>query len=115
MKNIYKIGKYIYITSDEKIKNFDYVISDNSIAPIYIDGVVNTVSMLAENKWKSVVLTNDYKNVTHRGTIPSEVIEVLKNNPNYDFVEVHKTQNTYGKYSYSDYTITIPKEQTKQD
>lgn len=115
MKNIYIIGKYIYLTSDEKIKTYDYVISDNSIAPLYLDGVVNTVTMLAENEWKSVVLTNDYKNVKNRGCVPIEIIELLKKKPNCEFVEIHKTESVYGKYSYANYTITIPKEQIKQD
>lgn len=107
MKNIYIKGKYIYITSDEKIKKYDYVISDNSIAPLYIDGVVNTVSMLDENKWKSVVLTNDYKNIKNRGSVPSEVIELIKNKPNCEFVKIYKTENFYGKYTYTNYSIKI--------
>jgi hypothetical protein len=55
----YKKCHNIYITSDEEIKDKCYVLSQISIGALYLDGVINTASMLAEGQWKKIILTTD--------------------------------------------------------
>jgi len=50
---------HIYITSDEKIKEGDHILSKYSIGALYIDGKLNTVKMLAEGKWRKIIATSD--------------------------------------------------------
>lgn len=54
-------NQFIYITNEEKIENKNYVLSSLSIGVLYLDGIINTVEMLAEEQWKKVILTNDPK------------------------------------------------------
>lgn len=44
---------------DDKINNGNYVVSENSIDCLFIDGKINTVEMLLEGYWKKVVFTID--------------------------------------------------------
>jgi|DEB0MinimDraft_12_1074336.scaffolds.fasta_scaffold00020_9 hypothetical protein len=53
------VPQHIYITSDEKIKEGDHILSKYSIGALYIDGKLNTVKMLAEGKWRKIIATSD--------------------------------------------------------
>lgn len=76
--------KHIFITSDEKIRSFDHVISENSIRPIFIDGVINTCEMLLEDHWKKVIATSDpiYWHERVKDTSIKEIPKI-----EFDFIE----------------------------
>lgn len=50
-----KFYKPILISRTEKIEVGDWVWSKNSIAPLHIDGKINTVEMLLENHWFKIL------------------------------------------------------------
>jgi hypothetical protein len=51
---------YVTVSQDvESIKKGDYILSESSIGALYIDGIINTVEMLAERQWRKVIATND--------------------------------------------------------
>jgi hypothetical protein len=118
-------NQHIYITSDEEIKDKCYVLSQFSIGPLYLDGVVNTASMLVEGKWKKIILTTD-RDLIKDGVqaIHDEFLEWFVKNPSCEFVEV---QNQYrvksgtiqehkdglAGYEYYEYKIIIPQEEPK--
>lgn len=82
-------GMHIYITSNEIIKERDYVLSDTSIGALYLDGVVNTVEMLAENQWKKVILTTD-QDLIKNGVqaVDDDFLKWFISNPSCEEVEV---------------------------
>lgn len=55
----YTQGQHLYFLSDETLKNDDWILSDTSIAPIHLDGVINTVEMLDLIQWKKIIATTD--------------------------------------------------------
>lgn len=99
MKNIYKIGDELFITSDEEIK-FDepYLGSDNNIYYLCERGV--------NFKGKKIILTT-YQNLIKDGVqaIDDKFLEYFVKNPNCEFVEVQKF---FGLAD--DYLIVIPEE-----
>ncbi len=113
----------IYITSDEEIKDGDYVLSDTSVGALYLDGEINTASMLAEGQWKKVVLTTD-QDLIGVQAIDDEFLEWFVKNPSCEFVEVESVEvedyvGFAGHTSYPtfhiEYKIIIPKQEPKQD
>jgi hypothetical protein len=123
-KEYYK--KYqLYITSDEEIKDKCYVLSQISIGALYLDGVINTASMLAEGQWKKVILTTDPDLIADGvQAIDDEFLEWFVKNQCCESVEVEKLLLcTYcgGEYcdnlrcrGYKDsvwYEIIIPQEE----
>jgi hypothetical protein len=105
-------GMHIYITSEEEIKKRDYVLSDSSIGALYLDGVINTVEMLAENQWKKVILTTD-QDLIEDGVqiISDEFLEWFIKNPSCEFAEYDKNYNRGNSKYY--YKIITPKEKVK--
>ena len=77
----------IYITSNEEIKNGDYVLSDISVGALYLDGKINTAAMLAEGQWKKVVITTN-QDLDDVQAIDDEFLEWFMKNPNCEEVEV---------------------------
>ena len=122
--NIFIAGQnqHIYITSDEEIKDKCYVLSQISIGALYLDGVINTASMLAERQWKKIILTTD-QDLINNGVqaIDDEFLEWFVKNPNCEEVEVKlKTKQLVKPYDVynefvSYYKIIIPKEEPKQE
>jgi hypothetical protein len=127
-KEYYK--KYqLYITSDEEIKDKCYVLSQISIGALYLDGVINTASMLAEGQWKKVILTTDPDLIADGvQAIDDEFLEWFVKNQCCESVEVEKLLLcTYcgGEYcdnlrcrGYKDsvwYEIIIPQQEPKQE
>ena len=54
-RNIYKIGKELFITSDEKIKNRDWYIADNKVYRASVDHMPE----LYTYSCKKIILTTD--------------------------------------------------------
>ena len=109
----------IHITSNEKIKDRDYVLSDTSVGLLYLDGEINTASMLAEGQWKKVVLTTD-KDLIKDGVqaIDDDFLEWFVKNSSCEVVEVIKQElNTDYRSDWKQkfyYKIIIPKEEPRQ-
>ena len=110
-------NKHIYITSDEKIENKNYILSESSIGALYLDGIVNTVYMLAEGQWKKVVLTTD-QDLINDGVqaIDDEFLEWFCKNPSCEEVEFENEkyilQHLFKPQEYRfRYKIIIPKKE----
>jgi hypothetical protein len=111
-----KIGKHIYITSDEEIKEGDWIIWDRKIVK-----AINTAYYSA----KKIILTTD-QDLIKDGVqaIDDEFLEWLVKNPSCELVEVQLVAlneygseisvNSYGFEKFS-YKITIPKEETLEE
>jgi hypothetical protein len=114
----------IYITSDEKIEGKDYVLSDTSIGALYLDGEINTASMLAEGQWKKIILT-DNKDLIKDGvqSINDEFLQWFIMNPSCEYVETKLVRDSEDhpelvgnpKEEWSYYDIIIPQEEPKQE
>jgi hypothetical protein len=106
----------IYITSDENIKDCDWVINifTNKISFIY-----NIIAYNADNKnkiiWKKIILTTDPTLIADGiQPIPDEFLEWFIKNPSCEFVEV-KCYSKFNDGDFTDYKIIIPKEEPKQE
>ncbi len=115
MKNIYKLDDEIYITSDEKIKEGDWVIANNGL----LAKVINEFTWHFINS-KKVILTTDIKLIDDGvQAIDDEFLEWFVKNPSCEEVEVEfnnrgvtvieKILKTFGEYK-----IIIPQEEPKQ-
>ena len=112
-RNIYKIGKELFITSDEEIKEGDWTvfISTNEITKVPLGGFKGKVC-------KKIILTTD-PDLIKDGiqSIPDEFLEWFVNNPSCDSVEVEiesKFDVVDGHY-HDIWEIIIPKEEPKQE
>jgi hypothetical protein len=121
MKNIHKIGKELFITSDEEIKDGDWIleISDNSIFTIQIQPNTNL------SKYKKIILTTDFRLAPDVQKIDDEFLEWFVKNPSCEWVEV-KCYSKFNDGDFIDYKIfkeklkhinkiIIPKEEPKQE
>ena len=110
-------NRNIYITSDEEIKDKDYVLSDTSIGALYLDGEMNTSSMLAEGQWKKVILTTDPALIEDGvQAIDDEFLEWFVKNSSCEFVEVNFSVKWHPSVFGGDelivkYNIIIPQEE----
>ena len=113
-RNIYKIGKELFITSDEEIKEGDYCVDGDDIYGPFEQGDIATV------KFIKIILTTDEQLIRYGvQSIDDEFIEWFVNNPSCESVEVERIVNDYWKklqlhYKFN-YKIMIPKEEPKQD
>ena len=125
----------IYITSDEEIKDKCHVLSSTSIGALYLDGVINTASMLAEGEWKKIILTTDPILIKYGvQAIYDEFLQWFVNNSSREEIEITKEMympQSNGKISdgkisheislnpldntFPFYKIIIPKEEPKQE
>lgn len=55
---IIKLQDKFILVSDEEIREGDFIVSKDSIAPLYIDGKINTVEMLLNNHWLKIISEN---------------------------------------------------------
>lgn len=110
-----KAGKVI-VDKPTKKRDGDYVVSDNSVRPIFIDGDINTVEMLAVDQWYKVIGTINHsidKNIA-MVIVEDKVdgLELLKkigyDNPFitsteiWIAIEIHKASEQRGVYSEVD-------------
>jgi hypothetical protein len=106
----------IFIISSEVIKDKDYVISETSIAPLYVDGQIIKSSMLADGQWGKIILTTD-SDLIKDGVqaIDDEFLEWFVKNPSCEYVEVnYDVFEKTGNISVWEYDIIIPQEEPKQ-
>jgi hypothetical protein len=132
-RNIYKIGKELFITSDEETKEGDYFISlndDESFMEVTKNGLED-FDNYADEDWvencKKIILTTD-QDLIKDGiqAIDDEFLEWFVKNPSCEFVEV--TKGSYNlspmekmlekeyvpKGTFDTYKIIITKEEPKQ-
>jgi hypothetical protein len=129
-KNIYKIGKELFITSDEKIKE-GFVTDGESVFKV-ISNNFNTVRLhdkhnnlikLHESRLSKIILTTD-QDLIKDGvqSIDDELLEWFIKNPTCEFVKIHKEKQHIGEEidesypkGFFDYKIIIPQEEPKQE
>jgi len=99
-RNIYKIGKELFITNDEEIKDVDCVIK---ISSLYKGGGII---------FKKIILTtNDLLIKDGIQAINDEFLEWFVKNPSCEFVNL---ENHVLEVGYNLYKIIIPQEEPKQ-
>ena len=118
-KNIYKIGKELFITSDEEIKEGDWNLPPSNI-PVKHQGPKFKGDEPLKC-WKKIILTTDQDLIADGvQKIDDDFLEWFVNNPSCEQVEVKKVEFEvdmglgdscieYGNY----YKIIIPKEEPK--
>jgi hypothetical protein len=116
-RNIYKIGKKLFITSDEEIKDGDYALYlfGNLIQKVKIG-----INVSNKEAHKKIILTTD-QDLIKDGVqeIPDDFLEWFVKNPSCEFVNIVTHYPTIddegdGSLSQQYYTLTIPKEEPKQ-
>ena len=112
MKNIYKIGKELFITSDEKAKEGDW-----GYIP-FQGGNVKLVGKYFADDWKKIILT-DNKDLIKDGVqaIDDEFLEWFVKNPSCEKVRVEESTllNTSRTYlGVEHYKIIIPNDEPNQ-
>jgi hypothetical protein len=101
MKNIYKIGKELFITNDEKPKAGDWVLGG-------LGGIdIKKYGRYFADDWKKIILTTD-QSLDGVQTIDDDFLEWFTNNPSCERVEVYEVN---GKLFAE--PIIIPKEEPK--
>jgi len=111
-------GVNIYITCDEDIIDKCYVLYETKIGKLYLnnvlylDGVINTASMLAEGEWKKIILTTD-QDLINDGVqdIDDVFLEWFVKNPTCEEVKIFLIWVSLLTFEYE---IIIPNEETKQ-
>jgi len=121
MKNIHKINKNIYITSDEQPKEGDYCLSK-------LNEIVKFHSGYDYRYYAKIILTTD-QDLIKKGvqSIDDEFLEWFVKNPSCEEVEIGEgtryedewIDNEDGgeifQHQYCSYKIIIPKEEPKQE
>ena len=109
-ENTHNINKHIYITSDEEIKEGDWVMSLHTDIPQKI----SKSDHLDEDYYKKIILTTD-QDLTKEGVqaIDDEFLNWFVKNPSCDFVRTLKVP--YFDESSHSYLLVIPKEEPKQE
>jgi hypothetical protein len=111
--------QHVYITSDGKIKEGDWVITPNPQKPLE---KINKETYLPHyNKKRKIILTTD-PNLIKDGVqaIPTSFLEWFVKNPNCEEVKVKKVfdedwSEISGAFEISYYKIILPKEEPKQE
>jgi hypothetical protein len=115
-RNVYKIGKELFITSDEEIKDGDYAYYGAGFMVQKVELGINISNLKAHKK---IILTTD-QNLIKDGVqaIDDEFLKWFVKNPSCEEVEVEKDQYINNTISdtevFTDYKIIIPKEEAKQ-
>ena len=109
-RNIYKIGKELFITSDEEIKKDDYYLGDDN----HIYNLCTTVN----SNGKKIILTTNADYIEEGiQAIDDEFLEWFIKNPSCEEVEV-KLENYYASGALQSnlwqYKVIIPKDEPKQ-
>jgi len=123
-KNIYKIGKELFITSDEEIKKEDWVFVEGQLAPQKARGVLPNGDIECANgidyvgrKTKKIILTTD-QDLIADGVQPidDEFLEWFVKNPSCNNIEVdllpYDGTKSIDKYWFGEYKIIIPQEES---
>jgi len=110
MKNIHQIGKNIYITNDEEIKEGDWIFNDKT-EPSILTSILMFIGRGSLRGCKKIILTTD-QNLIADGVqaIGEEFLEWFVKNSNCESVDVVKCRG----YLHLSYMIMIPQEEPKQ-
>jgi hypothetical protein len=111
MKNIHQIGKNIYITNDEQIKEGDWIFNDKT-EPSILTSILMFIGRGILRGCKKIILTTD-QNLIADGVqaIDEEFLEWFVKNSNCESVDVVKCRG----YLHLSYMIMIPQEEPKQE
>ena len=124
-KNIYKIGKGLFITSDEEIKE----------KRCWVINTMNKIESVPHSKWGKLIIMTTDQDLIKDGiqAIHDEFLEWFVKNPSCEYVNIEKYHgintsiaevNTIsgdgslswqGRSDLRDYKIIIPKEEPKQE
>jgi hypothetical protein len=115
LKGIFTNGigsnQHIYITSDEEIKDGDYILETDN----------NTTNIADKDYYRNefdfkIILTTD-QDLIKDGVqaIDNEFLEWFVKNPSCEEVEVEDLWNNDNEFTHSHYEIIIPKEEPKQE
>jgi hypothetical protein len=116
-KTTFKTGKNIFITSDEEIKEGDYVLYHedkiSQVLGINIDELKLDRGGVWRSSCKKIILT-DNKDLIKDGVqaIDDDFLEWFVNNPSCEFVD---TSLVWETATIFEYFIIIPKEEPKQN
>jgi hypothetical protein len=113
MKNIHKIGKELFITSDEEIKEGDYYITPNNTVLKALGPMLINVE-----DYKKIILTTDFRLAPDVQKIDDEFLEWFEKNPSCEEVKVenvYKTASINFGNQFNYYKIIIPQEEPKQE
>jgi len=129
MKNIHRINGNIYITSDEEIKDGDWLIvndedvmqmkssydNDMSGEDIWVGDSLNGYATYKDN-CKKIILTTD-QDLIKDGVqaIDDDTLEFLIKNQSCEEVEVQCRYNFYAGKDLTHYKIIIPKQEPKKE
>ena len=113
-RNIYKIGKELYITSDEEIKEDDYRMNVQRSYFKKSDKEGLEYYNKRNDVFKKIILT-DNKDLIADGVqaIDKEFLEWFANNSSCEYIEVVRgfADGTNWGYNFLDYKIIIPKQE----
>ena len=111
-RNIYKIGKELFITSDEEIKKGDWVL--NPIYKTVYKWIKNSDIYFDRIDAKKIILTTDDQLIKDGvQAIDEEFLKWVVKNPSCDFIRTLKVP--YFDESSHSYLLVIPKEESKQE
>jgi len=116
MKNIYKINQHIYITSDEEIKEGDYVYHNSGYVSIVLGFNLAAIKLTDAQRWskdcKKIILTTDFSLAPDVQKIDDEFLEWFVQNPSCEMVKVEEFAVKVDLLEYkTNYKIIIPKEE----
>lgn len=117
-RNIYKIGKELYITSDEEIKEDDYRMNVQRTYFKKSDKEGLEYYNKRNDVFKKIILTTDQDLISDNvQAIDKEFLEWFANNSSCEYIEVVRgfADGTNWGYNFLDYKIIIPKETPKQE
>jgi hypothetical protein len=103
--------QYVYITSDEEIKEGDwYLIEFNGLKITQCTSTEELISIEGRNDCKKIILTTD-QDLIADGVQPidDEFLEWFVKNPSCEFVEVYNIKSV--GYPYDEYSIIVPEEE----
>lgn len=108
--------KHIYITSDEDIKEGDWVIA---IEGIWKNTITKITGTPITDVWRKIILTTD-QDLIKDGVqaIDDEFLWWFSENPNCEFVEINDWIDDNGNIAFNGkarYQIIIPQEEPKQE
>ncbi len=106
-------NQHIYITSDEEIKERDWVIA---IEGIWKNTITKITGTPITDVWRKIILTTDYDLIAEGvQAIDDEFLWWFSENPSCEFVEVVDMSMQYHDEGYYEYKIIIPQEEPKQE
>jgi len=104
-RNIYKIGKELFITSDEEIKEGDYYIHGDRLHKHIGKKCLDVLTgkefpisrMITDSVFKKIILTTD-QDLIKDGiqAIDDEFLEWFVKNPSCEFVDINLVEDLYG-------------------